>query len=605
MDFPFTITIAPPASTGLRVELALPTPLVFEESAATDVGSYIGPFVEQRCLGQSQGPWVVFFRPEADGSRDEVVVEYGSTYDFSALPPKAIGLPSWRANAGSGILTVTTPPGAILPNGAILINGSRSGSPAITGQIAVNPDGTGTYSLTPTTTTASNAPMQVAPVDILAPYTATIYRGDTPLYSVSVPIHPWRARWRWQSAPRPLVRTAADLVAMKAILPLDVSNAWNAVPSPGQAYGGPMSANGVAGGAPTGDSERIGFVTEPQASWALLDNSGSLQKLLTHAETDATFTFHIRDASHAPPDMVANKGIVTTPGLDSGSPRGLHTLPFTYPPVPQPQNYLITDAAHRPAMAFVPWLLTDDPYYLEEAQMEANSPLLGMDNQERSFAWMLRDVSRMAVFAPEITPAWLRPRAYWAACLDAKRVALEQQIAGVYPSWISAHKRTTAARFHLMAESSEWLDTFEDDYLMHPFGWMLWTGLFEAWRPAVEYFSTMALTMIAEPALALGWDRRYPVAYNWTIPVPAPADWAALWSAFVSSLGLNPASWPPDTLMTPGVVGYIAEKRSALAALSLGGIAGAQVAHDWLRGQMVARITPQDTSTQYKWAVTP
>lgn len=77
----------PPGMAGdLSVELALPSgTLIFSQSAATDFGDYLGEFVQQRCLVQWQGPWTVFFRPDIDGNRDEVVVEYGG-YDFSGEP---------------------------------------------------------------------------------------------------------------------------------------------------------------------------------------------------------------------------------------------------------------------------------------------------------------------------------------------------------------------------------------------------------------------------------------------------------------------------------------------------------------------------------------
>ena len=59
--------------------------LSFHEAAAEDIGDYRGSFVHQKCFRQRasgnndyRDGFAVFFRPDADGSRSEVVVEYGT-----------------------------------------------------------------------------------------------------------------------------------------------------------------------------------------------------------------------------------------------------------------------------------------------------------------------------------------------------------------------------------------------------------------------------------------------------------------------------------------------------------------------------------------------
>lgn len=53
----------------------------FTDANAVDMGDFVGEFVHQKCfmaLDPAFPLWSVFFRPDADGSRDEVVVEYGT-----------------------------------------------------------------------------------------------------------------------------------------------------------------------------------------------------------------------------------------------------------------------------------------------------------------------------------------------------------------------------------------------------------------------------------------------------------------------------------------------------------------------------------------------
>ena len=47
----------------------------------------------------------------------------------------------------------------------------------------------------------------------LGAYRATIQRGDNVLARIEVPKHNWFGRWRWQSAPRPIDVSPAELVA--------------------------------------------------------------------------------------------------------------------------------------------------------------------------------------------------------------------------------------------------------------------------------------------------------------------------------------------------------------------------------------------------------
>ena len=288
-----------PATGLLTIELALPDgPLTFAEADAVDLGDYVGEFVQQRCLLVRNGAWAVFFRPDADQSHLEVVVEYGG-WDFSVSPPTPL----------------------------------------------------------------------VTPAHVSA-YTAIIRMGEESLATIDVPAHYWLTRWRWQSAPRPVVRTAADLVAMKATLPLDEAALWNNPASHTRAvtWSGPMGTAGLTTAmGTTGDRQEIGPLTDragvlPAArqrrgarSHAGAGRGRRQLPVLGARPGDECAARHLRASQ---PRHKKQRRCRQVPGTEPGAG-------------PARRRLFPTRQRHFPSVAYVPWLLTDDPYFLEGAQATA------------------------------------------------------------------------------------------------------------------------------------------------------------------------------------------------------------------------------------------
>lgn len=539
----------PLPSGGMSVALALPGgTLTFSEGVAVDLGDYVGDFVHQHCLAQRQGPWLVFFRWDADGSRAEIVVEFGG-YDLTKLPPVPIA----------------------------------------------------------------------APAHVLAPYTATILAGDgSALATVAVQKHWWGARWRWASAPRPVRRSYADLVAMKGVLPLSLSAAWNTVPPTAVAWAGPMSTGGLSPSmGDTGDRGEIGFITEAQAAY-LLGDAASLETTLTQAEAVGSFPIWVRDQTTGGLlDVQAHQYLAYNDAFG-----GSHQI--ATPPAPSDPDFFQMDAAHLPAPSFVAWLLTDDPYFLEGAQACANYGIINSNyhannnglpgltsvSQTRAWAWGMRDLFRMAAFAPAIPPAWLLPRSYWRANAGDNLALAGKYLSATAPA---------VSVFHLITESG-FLSSFMQDFLEVVMGWAKWSGAFPEWDVTVEWIAGSRIAMSG----SAGWDRRWPAPYQ--VPVVnaksgagapllnagyAPADssltplsWAELWSCYLAWSGLDPAGWQPDTLAPGQNLGYSTYARGALAALELAGIAGARAEHDWLYQQLQTAM-PGTNPSGFKFAIWP
>ena len=66
------------AGLTLQITLAGGAELNFAQASASNCGEYVGPYVEQNCYVQRSGAWTVFFRPDANTARQEVVVELGT-----------------------------------------------------------------------------------------------------------------------------------------------------------------------------------------------------------------------------------------------------------------------------------------------------------------------------------------------------------------------------------------------------------------------------------------------------------------------------------------------------------------------------------------------
>jgi hypothetical protein len=536
----------PVSAAGVSVDLVFAdgSTLAFSQADATDLGDYRGQFVHQRCLMQRRDAWTVFFRPDADGKRDEVVIEYGV----------------WPVPAG------------------------------------------------------------VTPGHILNPYRARIRRGGQILAEITAPKHFWMTRWRWPFAPRRVVRTFADLVAMKAHLPMSERALYNNPPNyklAAATWTGPLGTAGILPAMPAAaDRQEIGPITDLQGSYLLRRNPEALAGMMAQAEASGSFPIWVRDTrTNNLLDVFANPYQSLGASADQGE------YPRIYPPPPRGENgkvlpdFFITNVAHFPDVVFIPWMLTDDPYYLEGAQAQAiyaviehngvqlNQKLPGttIATAKRAMAWGLRGILRMAAFAPENPPPWLQPRSYFRHMADDSLVYIQRSMAAPIK---------TIKIFHNISGGNFAIDSWMEGYFLSIMGWARWTGFFPKWHAAIDWLAETLLQITSDPALG-GWDRRWPAPYE--IPIPnarkiplgtykravnipiftadpdieaaTPDSWGELWKLFVKwhmLQGKPLPIGPEDKIYQLNSFHYHEVVRGALAALTLGGVPGAKERHDWI-----------------------
>ena len=337
------------------------------------------------------------------------------------------------------------------------------------------------------------APGQLAD---LGRYQARIFRGESRLAAVDVPRHYWFSRWRWQSAVRPVRANVAALIASGLLPPLELP-AVHVKKRPGD----PASYDvmGLAGmyadmGA-TGDRAEIGpthgipggiRVHGPPGRARHHDGAGGSGR---HHPVEHPRREDRRPGGHArlSPDHALQRA------------RGLAVHPdpaeHGHPP----------DAAHQPALAYLPFVLTGDPYHLETLQFQAAWNILSLPAdyrytipQVRAHAWSLRTLAQAARVTPQEVPRWLLPRSHW-------RENLAKQHDWVMATFVTRGEPERAVFRSIQQDAIDraagavppgtYVQSWQDDYHAIVLAWLVMMG-FEEWRDVFRWKigSTLART---------------------------------------------------------------------------------------------------------------
>ena len=271
----------------------------------------------------------------------------------------------------------------------------------------------------------------------VGPYTAAVTDGGVATYSTTVPWHTYWGRWRQTPGERPVNVTPATLIGLN-LLPnynSSVNNSGSTPATPPVAIYSPMqctlNSNGTGIGynyvggmvlaqGQTGDRPEIGPVSDWCADYIL--NGTSLSSVFATAEAVGFWGFAIRDSSigsgNLPPANMVQTYTTASP-LGGGSPL------LVWPQFPGTAE---NDTGHSPMVHYLPWMLTGDPYFLENMQFQANSDLLvgvgdryHSDGGPRYFAWPMRNMMVCTFTCPNATQLgpckWLQPQSVWTAGL--------------------------------------------------------------------------------------------------------------------------------------------------------------------------------------------
>ena len=483
---------------------------------------------------------------------------------------------------------------------------------------------------------------QGSPAHLRASYTAGVLKNGVPKATYTVPRHSWYGRWRYQSSVRPVVRTPQMLRQRGWIPNFGKEGMFGGGPGTlSVAWPGPMQAPqrppptypfnpAMASG---GDNDQIGFLTEAGAGYMIFGAAADLATLRTEGEWCGNWCIHIRDdATAAMPDVdnlvsafrSAGGGVNDAPAIDTSADPA----------------FVDVESAHWYPCANAPWLLTEDPYFLEALQFGVNWRILWdrgprvaqklgglmFPGQTRSMAWGLRDLFQLTASCPAAVPSWLQPRRYWKACLDDNLAFAQRFVQS--PARVHALFRTWTRIDLDRSWMSAWLNAV--------CGMAVDQG-FPEWSPVFKWGIDRHIQQTNGKS---GWPRQWPAPYGST-PVKVPAyygtfdyyprldgsldavtcsTWAEYWQWYASGGGghsddtghvIDTTGWDGRTLMAQfypaaGYAGYFLHVRAALAVAVTRGIPGARACYDYLHGELKS-VMPQHykTTGQARFAIDP
>jgi len=415
-------------------------------------------------------------------------------------------------------------------------------------------------------------------------YVATISRSGNQLARVNVPEHYWWARWRWQSERRPVRKTSEELQKAALVPKFDagVVAGQKRITNPDEYR--PMSFPGLSSGmADTGERPEIGLLTDVQAEWLCTESAAALEQLIVQAEAHASVPVHVRDETMGP------ISIQRYPTASSfWDPAAGNADPSV---APAPRTFIEPNKGHYPSLAFVPFLLTGDPYYLEEVQFTAQAALLDYntdyrkrdkgvlgDEEPRGWAWSVRSMFQAVLATGDNVPSWLAPRAYFERVLDHNlNWFVENHLKDRNPLKSACHFAVSSP----FDEVGPW----QQDFLTATLGWAVAAG-FAKWRPVYEWQARQAIGRARGEG---GYPKSQAIQYF--LKTDGATDWRSL--ARVNGLTETPDGGFPES----ADANYAAYLRGALVIAEQLKLEGAREALDYVDGQVELHGW-----LPYKWA---
>jgi hypothetical protein len=275
------------------------------------------------------------------------------------------------------------------------------------------------------------------------------------------------------------------------------------------------------------------------------------------------------------------------------------------PQIALTSNPVTLDTAHVPALAYVPYVLTGDPYFLEELQFQTNWDWGAMPSayrpnvpQARHFAWAMRNLFQACRVSPAPTPAWLLPTGIWANRAEGIRQWFETYFVNNNREDKSIFRCCTPIDSSQDEGASSpggtWVAMWQDEFVACVLGWAITMG-FRDWHTAFDWKigSTMARTNGTS-----GWVRAEATPYRSILRSSATSSFATSWAeAFQTTSQINGITYADPDTWYPSDMTYLAYTRGALVYATAVGTPGAFQAQVWATGQMAARGWNAD----YKW----
>jgi hypothetical protein len=380
-------------------------------------------------------------------------------------------------------------------------------------------------------------------------YDVNVELAGRTVYSQANLTHYHHARWRklawWDALREPathLKHNTAYLIATKAVSNYDQSvvAAENELAAYANqltaAITGPMTIGPLVSYMPsTGGRVDIGSLPSWSVMYLLSMDKRAKDSMMAVAEGSGTWSIHYRDEATGFPirvDNDANKRVSMHENLN-------HMGPL---PVPRCANNdfnlcktpYTPDTAHQPSMAYLPYLVTGDYYYLEELQFWAAWNPLGTDpgysgmglgllrwQQLRGQAWSLRTLGHAAY----ITPDSHFMKAYFNKQLDNNLDYYHATFVVANPNQLGVYDGSGVASFETPA-SAPW----QDDFFTWSFGYLSELGFAKA-QPILEWKAKYPVGRMSAPGFCWIEASSYFLLFRDSPTTPLYSTFAQLYEA--------------------------------------------------------------------------
>lgn len=252
----------------------------------------------------------------------------------------------------------------------------------------------------------------------------------------------------------------------------------------------------------TGGRPDIGPLPSWYAMYLLSADKRARDVMMVAADGAGSWSVHYRDENTGYPvriDSDKNKNISTHMNLGNKGPLPVPRFATGKATLSTPYT---NDTAHQPSLAYLPYLLTGEYYYLEELQFWASSNVLETDpgirqfdkglvnwQQVRGQAWSLRTLAHAAYITPDNHPL----KEYFVKQVDNNIEFYHQTYVEGNPNKLGVYDGSGKNSFPIKA-SAPW----QDDFLTWSFGNLVELG-FEKALPILEWKAKYPVGRMTDP----------------------------------------------------------------------------------------------------------
>jgi hypothetical protein len=335
--------------------------------------------------------------------------------------------------------------------------------------------------------------------------------------------------------------------------------------------------------ADAGANDGIGPLPRWSAAYLVSMDDRLRRNVLANGEAAGSFGVHYKDKNTGYPVTIDNYPYITLLGnfSDSYNPA---TGKYEMPPMPASVDNLNTvfpDDAHQPSLAFVPYAVTGDFFFLEELQYWANWNILQANpayrrykegiwnhSQTRSRAWGMRTLSQVAYITPDAHPL----KVYFTGKLN-------NNIAWFTSEYVNGPKDNKIGYYMDNAYAPYGFAPWQDNFLTYAMGYVNQLGYVNV-KPFAAWKAKLSTSMFADSGYCWLQASAYSLQHSNASGVPyrnIGEIYRANFPTATSCSGTSMAGYPTSA------TGYGANLQPALAvAVDIGAPLGAAA---WTRYQ--------------------